>query len=102
MAQDVDGTPLRDLTLETREKFAPRRAVDAQLQGLQDLVLGCHEEAAQLNEIDAVLTVIVARVTEQPAGAAGHRRRGLGCDVRRDEDVRASAHTADDQLLETA
>ena len=65
VAQHVDGTPLADLALESCEKPTPKRTVLGESQGLRCLRLGIPNECGQLDQIEAMVAVVV-----QPAPGA--------------------------------
>src|SRR5579862_5705949 len=102
MAQDVDYATLGDFTLQTREKLLARWAIRLELQGLDEMLLGRHEESPQLQEVDAELPVVVIRIAQKPADAARNGNRGFGRDVCGNEDVGTPGHVTDDQLFEAA
>ena len=73
VAQDVDGPALGDLPLQAGQELLPRRAVLAEGQQLGDVRLGRGEECGELDEVHAVLAVVVARVAAYPAHAVAGR-----------------------------
>ena len=85
VAQHVDGAALGNLSLQPREKLAPRRSVLGERERFGRLGLGCAQEGRELGEVNAVLTVVVVRIAAGPAHAAvtggrlrhGAARRGL-------------------------
>lgn len=81
VAEDVDDPLGADGTLEPGEELATGGARRVEREGVGELRLGGAEEAAELDEVDAVLAVVVGRVAEEPAGAAGDGERGVGGDV---------------------
>ena len=93
---------LRDLALQPREKAAPRRPVVASDSVSSRSFCVAMSEAAQLDEIDAVVAVVVLRVAEQPASTAGDRDRGLGGGVLWREEIGMPGHRTDDQVFEAA
>ena len=73
IAQHVDCPSPRDLPLQPRQEFAASRAVLGQVQQFGGDGLSRVEEGGDLGEIEAVLSVIVLRVSAYPAGAVGGR-----------------------------
>jgi hypothetical protein len=54
------------------------------------------QEAAELHQVDAVLAVVVGRIAEQPAGAAGHGHGAVRRGVGRRQQVREAGHRPHD------
>jgi len=98
--QHVDHAALADLALQASQKLAACRPIGPEAQRLDERLLRREKETAELNEVDAVLAVVLRGVTKDPAGATGDRGRGLCRDVLRREHVRAPGHGADDEFLE--
>ena len=69
MSQHVDGATLGDLALQAGEELAACRAVHLQRQRLRRLRLGGTQEGCELDQIDAVLSVVVVWVPTAPAAA---------------------------------
>ena len=79
VAQHVDGAPLADLPLEPGQEPPSRGAGFGQAEGLRCFGLGGAQEAGELNQIDAVLAVVVVEVAAAPAGTGvGGRRLAHG------------------------
>ena len=70
VAQDVDGAALADLALEAGEKLAARGAVLVEPESGGSVRLGGVKESAKLDQVDAVLAVVVVMVAGGPADAA--------------------------------
>lgn len=70
----VDRAALVDLALKPGQELAAGRAVFVEAQRGGGVGLGGMEETAELDEIDAVLSVVVATVAGRPADAAVSRR----------------------------
>ena len=94
--QHVDGPATGDLSRQLREKLAPRRSVLGELQRFGRLGLGCAKKCGELDEIDAVLSVVVVEIAAAPAaatvagqgfryGASIGRLAGMACQPRGDE-----------------
>ena len=77
--EDIDGATLGDLALEAGEELAAGGAVLVEAEGGGGVGLGGVEEGAELDEVDAVLAVVVVVVAGGPVdaavGAGGVRRR---------------------------
>src|SRR4051812_40343884 len=93
--QDVDRAAFGALALQSREEGPARWPVGVELQGVDQMLLRGAQKAAELDEIDAVLAIVVRCVAEQPAGSAGDGNGSLRCDVRGDQNIGASCHRAD-------
>ena len=74
----------------------------AERERVEEILLRRQHEAAELDEVDAVVAVVVVRIAEQPAGAAGDGSGGLGRDVLGREQIGVPGHRADDQVFEAA
>ena len=70
VSEDVDGAAFGDLALQPGKEPAASGAVFGQSQGRGGFGLGGVQEGAELNQVDAVLTVVVAVVAAGPAYAA--------------------------------
>ena len=70
VAQDIDGAALADLALEAGEKLAACGAVFVEADSGSGVRLGGVEEGAELDQVDAVLAVVVVMVAGGPADAA--------------------------------
>ena len=70
VAENIDGAALRDLALQAGEELATGGAVLVESESGGRVGLGGVEEGAQLDEIDAVLAVVVVMVAGGPADAA--------------------------------
>ena len=70
VAEDVDGAAFGDLALEAGEELAAGGAVLVEAEGGGGVGLGREEEGAELDEVDAVLAVVVVVVAGRPAYAA--------------------------------
>ena len=81
VAQHVDAAALGDCALESGQKFAPCWAVRGQPQRFRGFGLGRTQKGRELDQIDAVLAVVIVKVAVAPAHAAvaggrfGHRTR---------------------------
>ena len=67
VAKHVDSSALGYLTLQTGQEPAPCRAVLAQGDRVGRRGLSLFEEGRKLNQVHAVLAVVVLRVTAYPA-----------------------------------
>ena len=67
VTQHVDGAALGDLALQPGQEFAPRWAVFGQSQRFRSLGLGRTQEGRELDQIDAVLALVVVEVAAAPA-----------------------------------
>ena len=70
VAEDVDGAVFGDLALEAGEELAAGGTVFVEAEGGGGVGLGGVEEGAELDEVDAVLAVVVVVVAGGPAYAA--------------------------------
>ena len=70
VAEDIDRAALRDLALETGEELAARGTVLVEAEGGGGVGLGGVEEGSELDEVDAVLAVVVVMVAGGPTDAA--------------------------------
>ena len=70
VAEDGDGAAFGDLALEAGEELAAGGAVLVEAEGGGGVGLGGVEEGAELDEVDAVLAVVVVMVAGGPADAA--------------------------------
>lgn len=70
VAQDVDYTPLADLSLQAGQKFSPHRAVLVEIEGLGRFRLRGLQEGSELYQVHGVFAVVVVRVAANPAAAA--------------------------------
>ena len=75
VAQHVDGATLVNLTLQPGQELAPRWTVLGQPQRFRNLRLGGSQEGGELNQVQAVLAVVVMEASAAPAHAAVARRR---------------------------
>ena len=67
VSENVDGAPPCDLSLESGEELAARRAVFVECERIGRLGLGCAKERRELDQVDAVFAVIVLRIAAVPA-----------------------------------
>jgi len=67
MAQNVDSDTLADFTLQSCQKLPPGRAVLIEAKASGHFRLGFVQEDPELDEVNAVLTVIVGGITADPA-----------------------------------
>ena len=102
VAQHVDHAALGDLALEPGEEAAARRAVAVERERLGERPAASPRGTPRAGRGRRVLAVVVVRVAEQPAGAAGDGSGGLGRDVLGREQVDVPGHRADDQVFEAA
>ena len=77
LRRTVDGAAFGDLTLEAGEELAAGGAVFVEAEGGGGVGLGGVEEGVELDEVDAVLAVIVVMVAGGPADAAVGRGGGV-------------------------
>ena len=73
VAENVDRAPPADLALKTRKELAPRWAVFSQAERLGHPRLRVTQERRKLDQVHAVLSVVVARIPAGPAGTVGRR-----------------------------
>ena len=69
VAEDVDGAAFGDLALETGKEFAAGGTVFGETEGRGGLWLGGVQKGSKLDQIDAVLTIVVVVVAAGPADA---------------------------------
>ena len=65
VAEDLKG--LGNLSLEPGEELAPRRTILGERQRFGGLGLRCAKESGEMNEIDAMLAVVVVGIATNPA-----------------------------------
>ena len=70
VAEDGDGAVFGDLALEAGEELSAGGAVLVEAEGGGGVGLGGVEKGAELDEVDAVLAVVIVMVAGGPAGAA--------------------------------
>src|SRR4051812_34982721 len=92
--QHVDRSTPADLPLKARKEVAAGRAIDIELDRVDQVLLGREKESAQLSQVDAKLALVVARVTEEPPSPAGYGRGRFGGHVLRRQHISASRHRA--------
>ena len=68
VAEDVDGSAFGDLALEAREELASDGGVGVDVEAGGGLRLGRVQEGGDLDEVDAVFSVVVAGVAAGPSG----------------------------------
>src|SRR5438046_1655107 len=100
MSQYVNDAALRDLALQAGQEFAPCRTVMVEVQCLDERLLGRTQESPQLDDIDDVLSIVMARVPEQPSSSVRHGHRRVGSLVWWRKQFGPSRHGADNQVFE--
>src|SRR5690606_38051723 len=68
----------RDLTLEARQELAPCRSLLTEVECIGYIRLCFAKESRKLDEVDAILTIVVSGVAAEPAGAVGGRSHADG------------------------
>ena len=101
VAEDIDGAAIGDLALKADEELAAGGAVLVEAEGGGGVGLGGVEEGAELDEVDAVLAVVVVVVAGGPAyaavGAGGFANRAAGGGI-----ARVAGECLADETLEAA
>ena len=100
VAEHVDAAAPGDLPLQSRQELAAGGTIDLQRQAIEGIGLGGHQEAAQLNEIDAVVAVVMGGISQQPTGATSHRHTGFGGGMGGHKNIGTAGHGPHDQSLQ--
>ena len=98
--RSTSTTPRWLICFSSRARNARRVGPSIDLHGFSYRRLGGLQKPLQLHKIEAEAAVVLARIAQQPAGAATHRHSGRGALVGWLQQVGAPGHGAGDQRFQ--